>query len=127
MKPDFSDYIIAVLFELADGLPHSMDRCVDETFNQFDIEYEIPFVDPCLKKENVYYTSIKTAIVMLEANGIVTIDNDHNAMLTRKGKRYIEMNEVEIMERGKNFMIGKCWRINEKMKRFLINLSDIYI
>lgn len=38
---------------------------------------------------------------MLEANGILTIDNDHNAMLTRKGKRYIEINERELVDRWK--------------------------
>ena len=101
MKPDFSDYIIAVLFELNDGLPHSMDWCVDRILDRCSIEYEIPLVGHYLKKEDVYYTSVKTTIVMLEANGIVKIDNDHNAMLTRKGKRYIEMNELEIMERWK--------------------------
>ena len=99
MKPDFSDYIIAVLFELNDGLPHSMDWCVDKILDKCCIEYEISLVGHYLKKEDVYYTSVKTTIVMLEANGIVKIDNDHNAMLTRKGKRYIEMNEQEIMER----------------------------
>lgn len=101
MKPDFSDYIIAVLFELDDGLPHSMDWCVDRVHDKCDIEYEIPFVGHYLKKEDVYYTSVKTTIVMLEANGIVKIDDNHNAMLTRKGMRYIEMNELEIMERWK--------------------------
>ena len=92
MKPDFSDYIIAVLLELDDGLPHSMDQCVDGV-------YDIPLIGHYLKKEDVYYTSVKTAIVMLEANGILTIDNDHNAMLTRKGKRYIEINERELVDR----------------------------
>ena len=101
MKPDFSDYIIAVLLELDDGLPHSMDQCVDGVYDKCDIEYEIPLIGHYLKKEDVYYTSVKTVIVMLEANGILTIDNDHNAMLTRKGKRYIEINELEIMERWK--------------------------
>ena len=33
MKPDFSDYIIAVLLELDDGLPHSMDQCVDGVYD----------------------------------------------------------------------------------------------
>lgn len=78
MKPDFSDYIIAVLLELDDGLPHSMDQCVDGVYDKCDIEYEIPLIGHYLKKEDVYYTSVKTAIVMLEANGILTIDNDHN-------------------------------------------------
>lgn len=99
MKPDFSDYIIAVLFELNDGLPHSMDWCVDRILDKCSIEYEIPLIGHYLKKEDVYYTSVKTAIVMLEANGILTIDNDHNAMLTRKGKRYIEINERELVDR----------------------------
>ena len=67
MKPDFSDYIIAVLFELNDGLPHSMDWCVDRILDRCSIEYEIPLVGHYLKKEDVYYTSVKTTIVMLEA------------------------------------------------------------
>ena len=67
MKPDFSDYIIAVLLELDDGLPHSMDQCVDGVYDKCDIEYEIPLIGHYLKKEDVYYTSVKTAIVMLEA------------------------------------------------------------
>ena len=44
MKPDFSDYIIAVLLELDDGLPHSMDQCVDGVYDKCDIEYEIPLI-----------------------------------------------------------------------------------
>ena len=70
---------------------------VDGVYDKCDIEYEIPLIGHYLKKEDVYYTSVKTAIVMLEANGILTIDNDHNAMLTRKGKRYIEINERELV------------------------------
>ena len=101
MKPDFTDYIIAVSLELDDGLPHSMDQCVDGVYDKCDIEYEIPLIGHYLKKEDVYYTSVKTVIVMLEANGILTIDNDHNAMLTRKGKRYIEINERELVDRWK--------------------------
>ena len=66
MKPDFSDYIIAVLLELDDGLPHSMDQCVDGVYDKCDIEYEIPLIGHYLKKEDVYYTSVKTAIVMLK-------------------------------------------------------------
>lgn len=50
MKPDFSDYIIAVLFELNDGLPHSMDWCVDRILDRCSIEYEIPLVGHYLKK-----------------------------------------------------------------------------
>ncbi|MBS6477620.1 MAG: hypothetical protein KH405_07400, partial [Firmicutes bacterium] len=62
-------------------------------------EKKVKAFNDYLKKEDVYYTSVKTAIVMLEANGILTIDNDHNAMLTRKGKRYIEINERELVDR----------------------------
>ena len=51
MKPDFSDYIIAVLLELDDGLPHSMDQCVDGVYDKCDIEYEIPLIGHYLKKE----------------------------------------------------------------------------
>lgn len=50
MKPDFSDYIIAVLFELNDGLPHSMDWCVDKILDKCCIEYEISLVGHYLKK-----------------------------------------------------------------------------
>ena len=53
MKPDFSDYIIAVLLELDDGLPHSMDQCVDGVYDKCDIEYEIPLIGHYLKKEDV--------------------------------------------------------------------------
>ena len=54
MKPDFSDYIITVLLELDDGLPHSMDQCVDGVYDKCDIEYEIPLIGHYLKKEDVY-------------------------------------------------------------------------
>lgn len=101
MKPDFSDYIIAVLFQLGDGLPHSMDQCVTDILSKCDIEYDLTCMGHFLQRENVYYTSIKTTIVMLEANGIVSIDRNHNAMLTRKGNKYIERNEPEISERWK--------------------------
>lgn len=50
MKPDFSDYIIAVLLELDDGLPHSMDQCVDGVYDKCDIEYEIPLIGHYLKR-----------------------------------------------------------------------------
>lgn len=71
---------------------------------------------------------------MLEANGIVKIDNDHNAMLTRKGKRYIEMNELEIMERWKELHDRKV--LEDKRKKrgrfwlvyliFAFQLGDYY-
>lgn len=51
MKPDFSDYIIAVLLELDDGLPHSMDQCVDGVYDKCDIEYEIPLIGHYLKRK----------------------------------------------------------------------------
>ena len=44
MKPDFSDYIIAVLLELDDGLPYSIEQCVDGVYDKCDIEYEIPLI-----------------------------------------------------------------------------------
>lgn len=101
MKPDFSDYIIAVLFQLGDGLPHSMDQCVTDILDTCDIEYNLSRMEHPLQRENIYYTSVKTTIVMLEANGIVRIDGNHNAMLTRKGNKYIERNELEISKRWK--------------------------
>ena len=74
------------------GLPHSMDQCVDGVYDKCDIEYEIPLIGHYLKKEDVYYTSVKTAIVMLEANGILTIDNDHNVEGAMKyWKKALEM------------------------------------
>ena len=118
MKLDFSDYLIAVLLELDDGLPHSMDQCVDGVYDKCDIEYEIPLIGHYLKKEDVYYTSVKTAIVMLEANGILTIDNDHNAMLTRKGKRYIEINERELVDRWKELYERKKMKDRWKNEDF---------
>lgn len=51
MKPDFSDYIITVLLELDDGLPHSMDQCVDGVYDKCDIEYEIPLIGHYLKRK----------------------------------------------------------------------------
>lgn len=101
MKPDFSDYIIAVLFQLGDGLPHSMDECVTDILDKCDIEYDLAYMGHFLQRENVYYTSVKATIVMLEANGILSIDDNHNAMLTRKGNKYVERNELEISERWK--------------------------
>ncbi|KKB51168.1 hypothetical protein HMPREF1212_01898 [Parabacteroides sp. HGS0025] len=41
-----------------------------------------------LRRENVYYTSIKTTIVMLETNGIVSIDDNHNAMYSKREQIY---------------------------------------
>lgn len=114
MKPDFSDYIIAVLFELSDGLPHSKDACVETILDKCFIEYRIPLVEPDFKRDVVYYTSIKTAFVMLEANGIVVVDDKHNARLTRKGKRYIEINEIEIMQRWKILFDRKKMEDKEK-------------
>lgn len=114
MKPDFSDYIIAVLFQLGDGLPHSMDECVTDILNKCDIEYDLPFMGHFLKRDNVYYTSVKTTIVMLEANGILSIDADHKAMLTRKGNKYIEKNEHEICERWKILYERKKMKDNQK-------------
>ena len=35
---------IALLLELDDGLPHSMDQCVDGVYDKCDIEYEIPLI-----------------------------------------------------------------------------------
>ena len=51
MKPDFSDYIIAVLLELDDGLPHSMDQCVDGVYDKCDIEYHMPIFMKVLKRK----------------------------------------------------------------------------
>ncbi len=114
MKPDFSDYIIAVLFQLSDGLPHSMDQCVTDILSKCDIEYDLAYMEHFLQRENVYYTSIKTTIVMLEANGIVNIDENHNAMLTRKGNKYIERNELEISERWKILYDRKIMKDKQK-------------
>ena len=66
MKPDFSDYIIAVLLELDDGLPHSMDQCVDGVYDKCDIEYEIPLIGHYLKKEDVYYTPSRLQLSCLK-------------------------------------------------------------
>lgn len=99
MKPDFSDYIIAVLFELEDGLPHSIDQCVTEVLKRCDIEYDIPLMGHPLQRKKVYNTSIKATITLLEANGIVQLDDDQRVMLTRKGKKYTEANEREMVER----------------------------
>lgn len=107
MKPDFSDYIIAVLFLLGDEMPHSMDQCVSDILKNCSIEFDLESGEPFILRENVYYTSIKTIIVMLEANGIVDIDDNHNTMLTLKGKKYYEKNKLEICERWRKLFMGK--------------------
>ena len=51
---------------------------------------------------------------MLEANGIVNIDENHNTTLTRKGSKYIERNELEISERGKILYDRKIMKDKQK-------------
>lgn len=51
---------------------------------------------------------------MLEANGIVNIDENHNATLTRKGSKYIERNELEISERWKILCDRKIMKDKQK-------------
>ncbi|CAG9877154.1 MULTISPECIES: hypothetical protein [Bacteroides] len=51
---------------------------------------------------------------MLQANGIVSIDENHNAMLTRNGHKYIERNEPEISERWKILYDRKIMQDKQK-------------
>lgn len=118
MKPDFSDYIIAVLFHLEDGLPHSMDECATDILDKCDIEYDLAYMEHFLHREDAYYTSVKATIVMLEANGIVSIDDNHNVMLTRKGNKYIERNDLEISERWKVLYDRKKMKDRQKDEGF---------
>ena len=128
MKPDF--LIISLLYCL-----NWMTDCHIQwtsvlmgSMTNVILSMRSPLIGHYLKKEDVYYTSVKTVIVMLEANGILL-----RLIMTimqcspRKGKRYIEINERSLWIDGKNCMKGKKMKDRWKMRILLISLFDIHV